>query len=92
MVGAARDPMWQAHELICYLTNLADDLKRWACHDKLDPEVLPLVAAELREIAGALDTGEVITEIPAIPLPPETRAAPRRRDADALTFDDDIPF
>jgi hypothetical protein len=87
----ARDPMWQAQELICYLMNLADDLQRWISHETLDPEVLPQVAAELREIAGALDTGAVIAAVPGIPLPSELPAAPRR-DADARTYDDDIPF
>jgi hypothetical protein len=89
--GAARDSMWQAQELICYLINLAEDVRRWVRHDALDPDVLPQVAAELREIASALDTGAVIPELPEIPLPPETHAAPRRH-ADVLGFDDDIPF
>ena len=89
--GAARDPMWQVQELICYFINLADDLQEWVAHDTLHPDVLPQVAAELRETAGALDTGAAIPEVPGIPLPLLTHAAPRR-DAEAPAFDDDIPF
>ena len=72
--------------------NLADDLQQWIRTRQLDPEVLPQVAVELREIAGALETGAVIAEIPGILLPPETPAATLRRDAAACTYDDDIPF
>ena len=90
---AAPDPMWQAQNLICYLTNLADDLGQWLAQGPIAPEVLPQVGGELREIADALDTGAPIPQVPAIPVPPrETRAASPRRDRHARTFDDDIPF
>ena len=80
-------------DLICYLTNLADDLQPWLAHGTVAPEVLRQVIAELREIAEALETGARIFPIPAIPPPPH---APRHAlswqvDRDR-TPDDDIPF
>jgi hypothetical protein len=89
---AARDPMWQAQGVICYLLNLADDLQEWVGQEALDQDVLPQVAAELRQIAGALDTGAAIPEVPGIPLPRERSVPLPRRDTDACGFDDDIPF
>ena len=65
-----RDPAWQLSDLACYLVNLADDLQQWLAHGSIDPEVLPQVREELREIAKALDTGAPISPIPAILLPP----------------------
>jgi hypothetical protein len=91
--GAVRDPTWQAQDLICYLTNLADDLRLWLAQGTVDPEVLPQVGEELREIANALDTGAPMPQVPGIPVPPrKRRAASSRRDSHARTFDDDIPF
>lgn len=57
-------------DLVCYLMNLADDLQQWLAHGSIDPEVLPQVREELREIAKALDTGAPISPMPALPLPP----------------------
>ena len=64
------DPAWQVSDLVCYLMNLADDLQQWLSHGSIDPEVLPQVREELREIANALDARAPISPIPAIPLPP----------------------
>jgi hypothetical protein len=101
--GAFATPTSQAENLVCYLINLADDLQQWIGADTIDPEVLPQVAAELREIVEALDTGASIPQVPETLLPPRhTRAksvhraaispSPQRYD-DARTFDDDdIPF
>jgi hypothetical protein len=62
-------------------------------HGTFDPEVLPQVIEELREIAGALETGGPITPIPEIPLPPQsTRHRLSRRRDQEQTFDDEIPF
>jgi hypothetical protein len=61
---APRDPASQASSLICSLTNLADDLRRWLSHRELGPDVLPQVRDELRAIANALDSGDGIPEIP----------------------------
>ena len=88
-----RDPAWQLSDLACYLVNLADDLQRWLAHGSIDPDVLPQVREELREIAKALDTGESISPIPAIPPPPPPRRRGlSRRDDQERTFDDEIPF
>ena len=89
-----RDPAWQLSDLACYLMNLADDLQRWLAHGSIDPEVLPQVREELREIATALDTGASISPVPAIPVPPRaTRRGLSRRGDQERTFDDDeIPF
>ena len=83
----------QAEDLVCYLVNLADDLQKWLAHGTFDPEVLPQVIEQLREIAGALKTGAPILAIPEIPVPPRPtdRAFSRRRDQEQ-TFDDEIPF
>jgi hypothetical protein len=83
----------QAEDLVCYFVNLADDLQKWLAHGTFDPEVLPQVIEELREIAGALETGAPISAIPEIPVPPRPtrRAFSRRRDREQ-TFDDEIPF
>ena len=64
-----RDPASQLSDLACYLANLADDLQQWLVHGSVDPEVLPQVREELRQIAKALDTGAPISPIPTIPLP-----------------------
>ena len=89
-----RDPAWQVSDLVCYLMNLADDLQQWLAHGPIDPEVLPQVREELREIARALDTGAPISPMTATPVPPRaTRRGLSRRDDQERTFDDDeIPF
>jgi len=89
-----RDPAWQLSDLACYLVNLADDLQQWLARGSIDPEVLPQVREELREIAKALDTGAPISPIPAIPLPPRpTRRDLSRRGNQARAFDDEeVPF
>ena len=81
-------------DLACYLVNLADDLQRWLAHGSIDPEVLPQVREELREIATALDTGAPISPVPAIPVPPgpTRRGVSRRRDRARTVDDDEIPF
>jgi hypothetical protein len=89
-----RDAALLAGDLVCYLTNLADDLQRWIAHGTFDPEVLPQVSEELREIAQALDTGAPISSVPAIPVSRRpTREAFSRRDNQEPEFgDDEIPF
>ena len=89
-----RDPASQLSDLACHLVDLADDLQQWLAHGSIDPDVLPQVREELREIARALDTGAPISPIPAIPLPPRpTRRGLSRRGDQERTFDDDeIPF
>ncbi len=89
-----QDPACQLSDLACYLVNLADDLQRWLLHGSIDPEVLPQVREELREIAKALDTGEPISPIPAIPLPPQPRrrGLSRRADRERAFDDEEIPF
>ena len=90
----ARDLTSQFSDLACYVVNLADDLERWVSHGSIDPEVLPQLCGELREIAKALETGGPLSQLPAIPVPPPPtrRNVSRRRDR-ARTFDDDeIPF
>jgi hypothetical protein len=91
---AVRDPTYQAQDLVCYLTNLADDLQRWLARGNVGPVLLAEVGGELREIADALDAGAVIPQMPEIPTPPrETPAVSPQRGRHAPTFDDDdIPF
>src|SRR5438045_5023219 len=48
---------FQVADLVCYLTNLADDLQRWLAHGTIEPPVLPELSGALREIAAALDMG-----------------------------------
>jgi hypothetical protein len=88
-----RDAALLAGDLVCYLTNLADDLQKWLAHGSIDPEVLPQVREELAAIMAALDTRAPISPIPAIPLPPRP-ASPSfsRRGRQDRTFDDEIPF
>lgn len=91
--GTTRDPAWQAQDLTCYLTNLADDLQRWVAHGSIDPDVLSEVAGELREIAGALDAGTAVPQLPAISLPRrETQSTRLWRAERVHDPDDDIPF
>ena len=89
-----RDPACQLSDLACYLVNLADDLQQWLVHGSIDPEVLPQVREERREIAKALDTGAPISPIPAIPPPPAPtrRDLWRRRDQERAFDDEEIPF
>ena len=84
----------QLSDLACYLVNLADDLQRWLVHGSIDPEVLPQVREELREIARALGTGAPISPIPAIPLPPHPARPPssRRGYRERACDDDEVPF
>jgi hypothetical protein len=60
----------------------------------IDPEVLPQVCEELREITKALHTGAPISPVPAIPLPPGPRRidSSRRRDQECAFDDEEIPF
>ena len=92
--GAVRDPISQVQELICYLTNLADDLRQWLECGTVDPEVQRQLAGELREIADALDRGAPVPEVSEIPIPPpEARtASPRPRGRARMFDDDDVPF
>ena len=71
----ASDLTRQFSDLACYAVNLANDLERWIAHGSIDPEVLPQLCEELREIASALETGAPLSSVPAIPVPP----APMRR-------------
>ena len=89
-----RDPAWQLSNLACHLVNLADDLQQWVAHGSIDPEVLPQVREELREIANALDTGAPISPVPAIPIPPPPprRGLSQRGDQDRTCDYDQIPF
>ena len=89
-----RDPAWQVSDLVCYLTNLADDLQQWLAHGSIDPEVLPQVREELREIARALDTGAPVSQVPAIPVPPRAtrRGLSQPGDPERIFDDDEIPF
>lgn len=90
---AVRDPTWQAQDLTCYLTNLADDLRRWLEQGTVPPELLREVGQELRQIADALDSAAPIPQVPETPLPPrKTRTPSPRRDVLTPTYDDDIPF
>ena len=83
VANRVQDPGWQLSDLVCYLMNLADDLQKWLAHGSIDPEVLPQVREELREIAAALDTGAPIDPIPAFRYRPagrprgETTRSPR---------------
>lgn len=79
----------QAAHLVCYLTNLADDLVRWLQHGTIPPEVLTQVRDELRDIAHALDTGISVQELPAISVPPDRKRAAPRRWGRGQPFDDD---
>jgi hypothetical protein len=84
---------WQVGDLVCYLTNLADDLQKWHAHGEVDREILPQVSEELREIAKAVDNGAPISPVAAIPLPPRPahRTLSRQHDQESA-FDDEIPF
>jgi hypothetical protein len=89
----AVDATSQVKNLVCYFTNLTDDLQKWRAHGSIDPEVMPQISAELREIASAIDTGALILQVPEIPRPPrQARSALSERDDLELTCDDDIPF
>lgn len=92
--GPVRDPTWQVQELICYLTNLADDLRQWLECRTVGPEVQRQLAGELREIADALESAAPIPEVSGIPIPSrEARAASPRPHGRARLFDDDdVPF
>jgi hypothetical protein len=70
-----RDPAGELSDLVCNF-NLAGDLRQWLGHGSIDPEVLSQVREELLEIVKALDAGESVSPIPALPLPPR----PTRRD------------
>jgi hypothetical protein len=87
---AVRPAGSQLGDLVCFLTNLADDLQKWLGHGMIDRELVPQVAQELREIASALDTGASIDPVPRTPLPPSLTSS--RQDDEEPAFDDDIPF
>lgn len=89
-----RDPACQVSDLACYLLNFADALHRWVVHGSIDAGLLPEIREELQAIATALETGDPITPVPAIPLPPQQRhAGVSRQGTHERAFDDeDIPF
>jgi hypothetical protein len=91
--GPAGDATQQASDLVCYLMNLGDDLEKWLAHGSIDPDVLPQVAAELREIAAALDTGSAVPQMPEIAGPPSpAHHASSRRNEWEPDLDDELPF
>jgi hypothetical protein len=88
-----RGAAWQLEDLVCYLMNLADDLKGWLAQGIVAPEVLPQVIQELREIAEALETGAPVSPIPAIPPSPRPARHALSRPVDReCQSDDEIPF
>ncbi len=76
--ASARNSLSQLGDLICYLTNLADDVQRWLAHNMIDSDVLRQISAELRDIASALEAGASIDPIPGIPIPPLSSRPPHR--------------
>ena len=82
--GDAPDPVrpvgCQLGDLVCYLTNLADDLQKWFVHDTIDRAVVPQVAQEFREIASALENGSIDRRGPthSATAPPHVLGARRR--------------
>ena len=94
MSGSTRNPAQQLSDLVCYFTNLADDLQKWLAHGSIDGEVLAQVREELWEIATALDTGAPISPMPEVPLPPQPRRSglSRQRDREPTFDDGEIPF
>ena len=90
----AADPARLLSDLACYLVNLADDLQQWLAHRSIDPDVLPQVREELLEIVKALETGQSMSPIPAVPLPPRQtcRGLSRRGDRKGAFDDEEIPF
>jgi hypothetical protein len=86
--------MSQVENLSCYFANLSDDLESWLVHGRITPEVLVQVRKELREVADALEAGELVPQIPDIAIPParSTRLARRERPEHTLDDDDEIPF
>ena len=53
----------QIENLVCYVANLSDDLRRWLVHGKIAPEVLAQVCREFRVIADALEAGTCIPQM-----------------------------
>jgi hypothetical protein len=91
----AHGPASQLENLVCYFANLSEDLERWLMHGTLAPEVLVQVQKELRVIAGALEAGEVVPQMPEIAIPPaprSERSAHRGRQEHTFDGDDEIPF
>jgi hypothetical protein len=89
----ASEPMEQAENLVCYLATLSQDLERWLEHGTIPPELLAEVGEELRAIAGALERGGWIPQLPEIAVPPDRApSASRRRSERAFDRDDEPPF
>ena len=89
------EPMGQIEDLVCYLSNLYQDLESWLVHGTIAPEVLVQVRKELREIADALEMGKSVLQMPEIPTPPgphSARPAPRGQPEHMFDDDDEIPF
>jgi hypothetical protein len=87
------DAMSQVDNLVCYFTNLADDLDKWRAHGSIDRDLMQQISAELREIAGAIDTGAVVSQVPEIPVPPRRPGpAKSRHKGREVTCHDDIPY
>ncbi|HEX5107305.1 MAG TPA: hypothetical protein VFV95_02605 [Vicinamibacterales bacterium] len=83
----------QVSDLVCYLKNLADDLRMWLHFGSIGADVVSQVRSELQEVATALETGAATSKVPAIPVPP--RPARRRsqwQDDEGPFDDDEIPF
>jgi len=87
-----RDAEAQLSDLACYLTNLADDLRKRLVHGSIDPKLLPQVRAELAAVVAALAARGPIAEVPEIPLPPRPAPSRRRGFLDRTQVDDEIPF
>lgn len=89
----AIDAMSQVDNLVCYFTNLADDLATWRAHGSIDSDVMQQISTELREIAGAIDTGALPSQVPEIPVPPRRPGpAESRQKGREITCLDDIPY
>ena len=92
-VKRARDSSWPVGDLVCYLMNLADELKAWLAQGMVAPEVLPEVIRELREVAEALETAAPVSPRPEIPQSPRpARRALSQPGTWECQSDDEIPF
>jgi hypothetical protein len=71
----------------------AHDEEVWT-NGSIDPELLPQIREELHEIAKALETGDSISPVPAIPLPPQRRrrGLSRHHGQERAFDDEDVPF
>lgn len=82
----------QVEDLVCYFSNLSDDLARALESHRATPDLLNRLAEELRRLTEDLESGRAPSQFPEMGLGEDEEEEFSRGDDEAASIDDEIPF